>query len=282
MKTHILKLHCPDAVGLLARITGFIAGSGGNLLEVSQYTDPLSKWFFSRLAFTGGKIDSNPSEFCSEFESIATPMGADWTLRPSDRPVNAVLLTSRQDHCLTDLLWRWRSGELNISISKVISNHGECRGIVEREGVTFEEIDFHGDKSAAFEQLAIQLRDCKAELIVMARFMQILPDWLCREFEGRIINIHHSFLPAFAGGKPYHQAHARGVKLIGATAHYATRDLDEGPIIHQDVAQVTHRHGVEDLVRKGRDLEKTVLAQAVRWHLEGRVLVYGNKTVVFD
>ena len=219
MKTHILKLHCPDAVGLLARITGFIAASGGNLLEVSQYTDPLSKWFFSRLAFTGGKIASEPSEFRTQFKSIATEMGAEWSLRPSDRPVNAVLLTSRQDHCLADLLWRWRSGELNISISKVISNHGECRGIVEREGVGFEKIDFSGDKSAAFEQLAVQLWDCKAELIVLARFMQILPDWLCREFEGRIINIHHSFLPAFVGANPYRRAFERGVKLIGATCH---------------------------------------------------------------
>jgi formyltetrahydrofolate deformylase len=281
MRTHVLKLHCPDAVGLLARITGFIADSGGNLLEVSQYTDPLSKWFFSRLAFTGGKIDSNPLELCSEFESIATPMRAEWSLRPSDRPVNAVLLTSRQDHCLTDLLWRWRSGELNITIPKVISNHGECRGIVEREGVAFEEIDFHGDKSAAFEQLAVHLRDCKAELIVLARFMQILPDWLCREFEGRIINIHHSFLPAFVGANPYRRAFERGVKLIGATCHYATSDLDEGPIIEQEVARVEHYHVPDDLVRMGRDCERLALARGVRFHVEDRVLVHGTRAIVF-
>ena len=281
MKTHILKLHCPDAVGLLARITGFIAASGGNLLEVSQYTDPLSKWFFSRLAFTGGKIASDPSEFRSEFESIATPMGAEWTLRPSDRTVNAVMLTSRQDHCLTDLLWRWRSGELNISIPMVLSNHGECRGIVEREGVAFEEIDFNGDKSAAFEKLAVRLRECNAELIVLARFMQILPDWLCQEFEGRIINIHHSFLPAFVGANPYRRAFERGVKLIGATCHYATSDLDQGPIIEQNVHRVSHRHSAEELKALGQDVERNVLLRAVQWHLEDRVIVDGNKTVVF-
>jgi formyltetrahydrofolate deformylase len=163
----------------------------------------------------------------------------------------------------------------------VISNHGECRGIVEREGVAFEEIDFHGDESAAFEQLAIQLRECKAELIVMARFMQILPDWLCREFEGRIINIHHSFLPAFVGANPYRRAFERGVKLIGATCHYATSDLDQGPIIEQEVARVEHYHVPDDLVRMGRDCERLALARGVRFHVEDRVLVHGTRAIVF-
>lgn len=281
MKVHILKLHCPDAVGILAKITGFIAASGGNLLDVSQYTDPISRWFFTRLAFTGGKVDDSLEDFHQDFEGLADPMKATWRLRPSDEPVRTLILVSRQDHCLVDLLWRWKSRELNISIPAVISNHSHCRQIVEREGLDFEHIDFSGNKDDAFARLATRIRETDAELVVLARFMQILPNALCKEFAGRIINIHHSFLPAFVGANPYRRAFERGVKLIGATCHYATEDLDEGPIIEQEVSRVEHYHEPEDLVRLGRDCERLALARGVRFHVEDRVLVHGSRAIVF-
>jgi len=278
---HLLKLHCPDAVGLLARITGFIAASGGNLLDVSQYTDPVSRWFFTRLAFTGGLAEEDFDRFEEETRSLADSMQAVWTLRRSDRPVRTVILVSKKDHCLVDLLWRWRSCELNIELPLVISNHDDARPLVEREGISFEKIDFSTDKPAAFEQLACRLRAEGAELVILARFMQILPEALCREFAGKIINIHHSFLPAFVGANPYRRAFERGVKLIGATCHYATADLDQGPIIEQEVSRVEHYHEPDDLIRLGRDCERLALARGVRFHVEDRVLVHGSRAIVF-
>lgn len=278
---HLLKLHCPDAVGLLARITGFIAASGGNLLDVSQYTDPVSRWFFTRLAFTGGLVEEDFARFEEEARTLADSMQAVWTLRRSDRPVRAVILVSKQDHCLVDLLWRWRSRELNIDLPLVLSNHDDARSLVEREGICFEKIDFSCNKPAAFEQLAARLRAEGVELVILARFMQILPGELCREFEGKVINIHHSFLPAFVGANPYRRAFERGVKLIGATCHYATEDLDQGPIIEQEVSRVEHYHEPDDLVRLGRDCERLALARGVRFHVEDRVLVHGSRAIVF-
>jgi len=277
----ILKLHCPDAVGLLARITGFIAASGGNLLDVSQYTDPVSKWFFARLAFDGGSAAENPVEFGDELSGVAASMQAQWTLRPASRPIRTAILVSKQDHCLADMLWRWRSGELNVSLCGVFSNHETCRPLVERESLPFERLDFSADKAAAFAQLAGRLRELDVELVVLARFMQILPGWFCEEFSGRAINIHHSFLPAFVGANPYRRAFERGVKLIGATCHYATEELDNGPIIEQEVSRVEHYHEPEDLVRLGRDCEKLALARGVRFHVEDRVLVHGTRAIVF-
>lgn len=281
MRTHILKLNCPDAVGLLARVTGFIAASGGNLLDVSQYTDPVSRWFFARLAFTGGRVETDAQDFRDQARQLANDMRAEWTLRPADRPVRTVILVSKQDHCLVDLLWRWRSKELNIDIAAVLSNHETSRPLVEREGLPFEHIDFSTDKTAAFERLATRLREHDAELVLLARFMQILPASLCREFEGRVINIHHSFLPAFVGANPYRRAFERGVKLIGATCHYATEELDQGPIIEQEVSRVEHYHEPDDLVRLGRDCERLALARGVRYHVEDRVLVHGPRAIVF-
>jgi formyltetrahydrofolate deformylase len=280
MRTFILKLNCPDAVGLLARITGFIAGSGGNLLEVGQYTDPISRHFFTRLAFTGGLAVEDLAAFRAEFARLAGPLSAEWQVRAADEPVRTVVLVSREDHCLADLLWRWRSRELNIDIAGVLSNHANARGLVEREGIAFEHIDF-ADRAAAFEGLAARLRALRAELVVLARFMQVLPDALCEEYAGRVINIHHSFLPAFVGANPYRRAFERGVKLIGATCHYATRDLDQGPIIEQEVARVEHSHNPDDLVRLGRDCERLALARGVRFHVEDRVLVHGSRAIVF-
>ena len=278
---HLLKLNCPDAVGLLARITGFIAASGGNLLDVSQYTDSVSRWFFTRLAFTGGMVEEDFARFERDTRALADSMNAEWTLRHSDRPVRTVILVSKQDHCLVDLLWRWRSRELNIELPLVLSNHDDARPLVEREGIRFEKIDFSTDKSAAFEQLASRLHAEGAELVILARFMQILPESLCREFAGKVINIHHSFLPAFVGANPYRRAFERGVKLIGATCHYATEDLDQGPIIEQEVSRVEHYHEPDDLIRLGRDCERLALARGVRFHVEDRVLAHGSRAIVF-
>ena len=203
-------------------------------------------------------------------------------LSSADRPRVAIFV-SKADHCFHDLVLRWKAGDFPCDVVAVVGNHPDLAAVAAGYGLRFVHIPVTAATKAEAEaqQLAL-LRERGVELVVLARYMQVLSADFLEKFGAPVINIHHSFLPAFAGGRPYHQAHARGVKLIGATAHYATRDLDEGPIIHQDVARVTHRHGVEDLVRKGRDLERSVLAQAVRWHLEGRVLVYGNKTVVFD
>ena len=268
-------------MGLLARITGFIAASGGNLLDVSQYTDPVSRWFFTRLAFIGGMVEDDFARFEQDTRALADSMNAEWTLRHSDRPVRTVILVSKQDHCLVDLLWRWRSRELNIDLPLVLSNHDDARPLVEREGISFEKIDFSTDKSTAFEQLASRLRAECAELVILARFMQILPEALCREFAGKVINIHHSFLPAFVGANPYRRAFERGVKLIGATCHYATEDLDQGPIIEQEVSRVEHYHEPDDLIRLGRDCERLALARGVRFHVEDRVLVHGTRAIVF-
>ncbi|MBM4111409.1 MAG: formyltetrahydrofolate deformylase [Phycisphaerae bacterium] len=278
--TWILKVNCPDAIGLLARITGFIAQAGGNLLEVGQYTDPIANRFFTRLAFSGGSVTEAPERFRASIGAHLEPLDAQWSLRRAEQPLRTVILVSREDHCLADLLWRWRSRELNIEIPAVISNHDSARTIVEREGIPFERIDFT-NRPAAFTELGSRLRALGAELIVLARFMQVLPDELCDEHAGRVINIHHSFLPAFVGANPYRRAFERGVKLIGATCHYATRDLDEGPIIEQDVARVEHDHDPDDLVRLGRDCERIALARGVRFHVEDRVLLHGSRAIVF-
>lgn len=279
--SHILKLTCPDAVGLVAQITGLVAVSGGNLLEVSQYTDTTSGWFFARLAIAPGREFWNPDEFAQAFAPLAQTLKAEWSLRPASRKTRTAILVSQQDHCLNDLLWRWRSGELGLDIPIVISNHETCRSLVEREGLRFEHVPFTDDKEAAFQSVAALLREARAELVVLARFMQIFPGWLCQEYAARLINIHHSFLPAFVGANPYQRAFERGVKLIGATCHYATEDLDAGPIIEQEVARVEHYHDPEDLVRLGRDSERLALARGVRYHVEDRVLVHGAKAIVF-
>lgn len=279
--SHILKLTCPDSVGLVAQITGLIAASGGNLLEVSQYTDTTSGWFFARLAIAPGRDFWNADEFAQAFAPLAQMLKAEWSIRPSSRKTRTAILVSQQDHCLNDLLWRWRSGELGLEIPLVISNHESCRSLVEREGLRFEYVPFGDDKDAAFQTVAALLREARAELVVLARFMQIFPASLCREYAARLINIHHSFLPAFVGANPYQRAFERGVKLIGATCHYATEDLDAGPIIEQEVARVEHYHDPQDLVRLGRDSERLALARGVRYHVEDRVLVHGTKAIVF-
>jgi len=276
----IIKFNSPDASGLVARITGCIAQHGGNLIEVSQYTDTSSRWFFARLAVEG-TTSWHYEEFAADFSRLAADCKADYEMHPADYRVPTAIAVSKQDHCLADLLWRWRVGELPIDIRAVVANHEDCRAIVEREGIPFHKIDFSTDKETAFSRAAAIFHACGAELIVLARFMQILPSWLCERYTGRVINIHHSFLPAFIGANPYRRAFDRGVKLIGATCHYATEDLDAGPIIDQQVIPVEHYHDPDDLSRLGRDCERLALARGVRYHAQGRVLIRGTRAIVF-
>jgi formyltetrahydrofolate deformylase len=278
-----LLLSCPDQRGLVARVADFVWRHGGDVTHADQHTDEQAKIFFQRVEFRLDGFDLERDELEAEFAALAAACEMAWRVRYSDEPRRVAILVSRQGHCLYDLLARWRAGELPCDIVAVISNWGEHAEAAEHFGVPFHELavtaETRGDQEAALLAL---LERYRVELVVMARYMQILSPTVIGPYRGRVINIHHSFLPAFAGGRPYAQAHERGVKLIGATAHYATEELDEGPIIDQDVVRVSHRDSVEDLARKGRDLETTVLARAVRAHLTDRVLIYGSKTVVFD
>jgi formyltetrahydrofolate deformylase len=277
----IALLHGPDQPGLVARVAGWIFERGGNILHADQHRDMEAGVFFQRIEWVPANGDASADT--AAFYGFAEALGMKARVLASSYRERVALFVSKADHCFHDVVLRWKEGELPCNIVAVVSNHADLQPVAAGYGIAFHHLPVTADTKAAAEakQVAL-LRGLDVGLVVLARYMQVLSGDFLEKFGRPVINIHHSFLPAFAGGRPYHQAHARGVKLIGATAHYATRDLDEGPIIHQDVARVTHRHGVDDLVRKGRDLEKLVLAQAVRWHLEGRVLVYGNKTVVFD
>ncbi|MEY4004343.1 MAG: formyltetrahydrofolate deformylase [Verrucomicrobiota bacterium] len=280
-------LHGADQPGLVARVAGWIFERGGNILHADQHRDMEAGIFFQRIEWEPGQ---HPSGFkatddsgATAFTSFAASLGMKARVLSSTHRTRLAIFVSKADHCFHDLILRWKSGDLAAEIVAVVGNHTDLAAAAAGYGLPFHHIPVTPDAKATAEarQLAL-LRETGAELVVLARYMQVLSQEFLDSFGAPVINIHHSFLPAFAGGRPYHQAHTRGVKLIGATAHYATRDLDEGPIIHQDVVRVTHRHEVDDLIRLGRDLERVVLAQAVRWHLAGRVLAYGNKTVVFD
>jgi formyltetrahydrofolate deformylase len=278
----LLKISCPDRVGLLARLTSFIAYHGGNLLEVNQFTDSIGKWFFARLAIDTKSLALDTPSLHKAFAPLADDLQAHWTLRETKQKMRVVILVSNLDHCLADLLWRWRSGELPIEIPLIVSNHETLRAVVEREGVPFAYVPLTPEtKEAAFAKMETLFCEAKADLLVLARYMQILPASLCEQWQGKVINIHHSFLPSFAGANPYKRAYARGVKLIGATCHYATADLDAGPIIDQEVVRVEHFHSPEDLLRLGRDCERMALARGVRYHVEDRVLINGNRSIVF-
>lgn len=279
----LLKLHSPDRVGLLAAITSLLAEHKGNFVEVQQYTDVLNKAFFARLAFE--IPDSLEIEkLKAAIVLLARKIDAQWTLREHSVPLKTVLLVSKTNHCLAEVLWRWRSQELNIEIAAVISNHQVLRGEVEREGLPFYFLPIPHEaslKEKAFQKMATLLQALHPGLIVMCRYMQVLPAWFCQEYEHRIINIHHSLLPAFVGADPYRQAYNRGVKLIGATCHYATEQLDQGPIIDQEVMRVHHFHTPEDLRRLGRDCEKLALARSIRFHADDRILVHQGRSIVF-
>ncbi len=286
MRRYILTITCPDRVGIVAAVTGLIAGRGGSVLEAAQHGDLATGRFFLRIEIVAESLPEGfgPGELAAAFEPVAADFGMDWKLSDSDVPKRVVLFASKEDHCVADLLYRWRSGELECDMPCVISNHEELRGLVEWHGVRFRCVPVGAEadtKAAAFEEIESMLVEERADVIVLARYMQILPTSFCEGREGRIINIHHSFLPSFAGARPYHQAFERGVKLIGATCHYVTAELDEGPIIEQDTRRIDHGDSVAELQRVGREAERSVLARGLRWHLEDRILLNGGKTVVF-
>jgi len=282
MAQTLLKISCPDQIGLLARLTRFVAELGGNLLEVHQFTDSLNQWFFARLAIDTGTLPVDTEGVRAAFAPVGEEIGARWLIHDTCQRSRVVMMVSKADHCLTDLLGRWRTGELPIEIPLVIGNHETLRPLVEREGIPFEMIPVPREgKEAAFARINERLHEVRADLVVLARFMQIFPAALCEEWRERIINIHHSFLPSFAGANPYRRAYERGVKLIGATCHYATADLDEGPIIDQEVVRVEHFHTPDDLLRLGRDCERLALAKGVRYHVGERVLIHQGRSIVF-
>ena len=277
----VLTLSCADRPGITARVTSFLFERGGNILEAQQFNDRSSDAFFMRVEFDPG--EASREMIRTEFAPIAGEHAMDWKLALRDRPRRVLIMVSKFDHCLADLLYRWRIGELPMEPVAIISNHP--RAAIEHTHLG--DIPFHhlpvtsGEKSAQEAKVRAIAEESGAELVVLARYMQILSDEQAAHFSGRCINIHHSFLPGFKGAKPYHQAYERGVKMIGASAHYVTADLDEGPIIHQDVEPISHADTPDQLVRKGRDIESRVLAEAVRLHLEDRVLLNGQRTVVF-
>lgn len=280
--TATLLVSCPDRRGLVAAVAGTLAEHGANILDCDQHADSVAGQFFQRVRFDAGELRTDRQALERGVAEVTERLGMKWKLLWAHQLKRVAVFVSRYDHCLYDLLTRWRSGELPCEMAMLVSNHEDLRPVAEHFGVPFHVFPITADTKRAQEEAELELLEReRIELVVLARYMQILSADFCNRLPERIINIHHSFLPAFIGGKPYHQAHQRGVKLIGATAHYATADLDEGPIIEQDVVRCSHRDEVEDLARKGRDLEKVVLARAVRWHLEDRVLVYGHKTVVF-
>jgi formyltetrahydrofolate deformylase len=282
-RAYRLIVSCPDQVGIVAAVSGFIAAHRGWITEAHHYTDPESQWFFMRYVVRAASLACGLERLRALFEPIAEGFGMQWQFTDTGVNKRVVLLASRQAHCLSDLLYRWRSGELSFDIPCVLSNHDDLRSYVEWHGLRYCHVPVDpANKAAHFAAVARGLADAGADVVVLARYMQILPASLCDQYPGRIINIHHSFLPSFVGARPYHQAAARGVKLIGATCHYVTSELDAGPIIEQDVVRVGHHNSVEDMVRLGKDVEKTVLARGLRVHLEDRVLLHGNKTIVFS
>ncbi|MBN2623826.1 MAG: formyltetrahydrofolate deformylase [Acidimicrobiales bacterium] len=274
---------CPDRPGIIAAATAFVADHGGNVVDLQQHTDHHDGAFFLRLEFEVDAFDVDRAGFAPAFAPVADRFDMRWRLGHSDHRPRVGLLASKQPHCVHDLLHRWREGDLAIEVPVLVSNHPDHEAAAEWFGVEFRHLPIvDGDKATQEAQVRRVLREHGVELVVLARYMQVLSAEMCDEWSERIINIHHSFLPSFQGARPYHQAHERGVKIIGVTAHYATAVLDDGPIIEQDVIRVSHRDDVDDLRRKGRDLEVAVLARAVRAHIGDRTLVYGRRTVVFD
>jgi formyltetrahydrofolate deformylase len=290
--TLIALLHGPDRPGLVARTAGWIFERGGNILHADQHHDQEAGVFFQRIEWlpsyaplrgASAGVSAKATAEAEAFRLFAESLGMSARVTSSAHRTKVAIFVSRADHCFHDLALRWRAGEFSGDLVAVVSNHPDLAAAARAYRLPFHLIPTTVKNRASAERRQLQVLRAKGvELVVLARYMQVLSEKFLSSFGRPVINIHHSFLPAFAGGRPYHQAYERGVKVIGATAHYATADLDAGPIIHQDVTRVTHRHGVEDLIRMGRDLEKLVLAQSLRWHLESRVLVYGRKTVVFD
>ena len=281
---YILTLSCPDRPGIVHAVSGFLFERGGNILDAAQYADDkdpdATGLFFMRVSFACAQLSFD--EIKEALSVLAGNYGMRWQLHQASQPMRTVLMVSKEGHCLNDLLFRWKSGLLKLDIRAIVGNHRELESLADSYKLPFHHIPVSAATKAQAEARQYEVIQSEgAELVVLARYMQILSDEMCQNLAGRAINIHHSFLPSFKGAKPYHQAHARGVKLIGATAHYVTSDLDEGPIIEQDVARVEHSRTVEDLSAMGRDTESQVLARALKWHSEHRVLLNGHKTVIF-
>ncbi|ATF15516.1 formyltetrahydrofolate deformylase [Brevibacillus sp. HB1.2] len=276
-----MLISCPDRAGIVAAVSNFLFQQGANIVQSDQYTtDPETGRFFMRIEFDLINLDERCEEIKKAFIPVAESFGMEWSLVEANKRKKVALFVSKEDHCLLELLWRWKSGELFADIAVVVSNHPDMQETVESFGIPYRCIAVTKDNKPQAEEAQLAAAE-GVDLIVLARYMQILSPRFLDDYAMRIINIHHSFLPAFVGAKPYEQAYRRGVKLIGATAHYVTEELDAGPIIEQDVQRVSHQEDVEALKQLGRQVERTVLARAVRWHLEDRVLVYGNKTIVF-
>ena len=279
-QVYILTLSCPDRLGLVHAVSGFLLERGANIEEAAQYNDADTGLFFMRVQFSCGQLSFDDLKL--QLQLMAEPLQMQWSLHAKAQPMRTVIMVSKEGHCLNDLLFRWKSGLLPLDIRAIVSNHREFYQLAASYNVPFHHIPVTAATKPQAEAKQFEIIQAEgAELVVLARYMQVLSDDLCKKLSGKAINIHHSFLPSFKGAKPYYQAHDRGVKLVGATAHYVTADLDEGPIIEQDVARVDHSKTVEDFTNQGRDTESQVLARAVKWHSEHRVLVNGHKTVVF-
>jgi formyltetrahydrofolate deformylase len=278
----ILKLSSPDQPGIVAKIASYVAAHHGNLIEFSQFSDQIGKKFFARLEIDTTDLNIGVEDFKTNFTSLAHALQANWHFRNLPYKMRAAVLVTKTDHCLNEIIWRAELNELPIEITSVIGNHENCQPIAERSGLPFHYIDMDGEmRDIGFAKIRDLLIGQDVQLVVLARFMQILPAAFCDEFSGKIINIHHSFLPAFIGANPYRQAYDRGVKLIGATCHYVTNDLDAGPIIEQEVERVHHFHSPADLARLGRQCERIALAKGIRYHVHDRTLIDGNRAIVF-
>ncbi|WP_086821932.1 formyltetrahydrofolate deformylase [Allokutzneria sp. NRRL B-24872] len=288
-RRYVITLGCPDRSGIVAKISTFLAEFGGWIVEAAYHTDRDTNWFFTRQEVRADSLPFGLDELRTRFARVAAELGSrtDWRVSDTGVPRRVVLLVSKAGHCLYDLLGRVASGELDVDVRAVIGNHADLANITRAHGIPFHHVPFPGPgqdpdgKQAAFNQIRQIVDSHHPDAVVLARFMQVLPPELCAAWAGKALNIHHSFLPSFIGARPYHQAYARGVKLVGATCHYVTAELDAGPIIEQDIVRVDHTDSSGDMVRKGRDIEKVVLARGLRWHVEDRVLVHGNRTVVF-
>ncbi|MVO98697.1 formyltetrahydrofolate deformylase [Paenibacillus lutrae] len=278
-----MLISCPDRPGIVAAVSKFLSGYGANIVQSDQYTmDPEGGMFFIRIAFDLTDLENRQEKLKQDFAEVAAEFSMEWSLSLASRRKRLAIFVSKEDHCLLELLWHWRAGDLDADIAMVISNHPDMESLVESFGIPYYHIPVTADTKAEVEKRHLELMKDQVDLVILARYMQIIPPSFIERYHNRIINIHHSFLPAFVGAKPYAQAQNRGVKLIGATAHYVTEELDGGPIIEQDVQRVSHRDNVDDLKRIGRHIERTVLARAVSLHTEDRILVHQNKTVVFS
>lgn len=277
-----MKLNCPDQQGIVAKMASYVAGHQGSLTEFAQFSDTQGGKFFARLEIDTRDLNVEVADFIEGFGTLGRSLRAQWHFRVLPYRMRTAVLVTKTDHCLNEILWRAQMGELPVEITSIIGNRDHCQGMAERYNIPFHLIEMEGEKrEQGFQKIRELLEKQQVELAVLARFMQILPDWFCQAYSGRLINIHHSFLPAFIGANPYRQAYDRGVKLIGATCHYVTSDLDAGPIIEQEVERVQHFHSPLDLSRLGRNCERNALAKGIRYHVHDRTIIDGNRAIVF-